>query len=178
MKNLLITLVITLVIILSGCSSSWHLRQALNKDPEIIDVKADTIFEEKITYRDTLIRINKKDTIKIVSDTIKLDSIVFEKIKPSFEPIRISSDDSIAHALISMTDGKLKINVWAKMDTILAWKDSVILKNKIIQNKQTVIREKSAIIKEKKSFIDKLKTWAIIAGICIFGLIILVVKLK
>jgi len=62
-----ITLIIS-IIILSSCSSQWHLRKAIKKDPTIVQI-------DTITFR---------DTIKTHTELVRVDSV-----------FKISSDTTI-----------------------------------------------------------------------------------
>jgi hypothetical protein len=104
--------------------------------------------------------------------------LVFQEIKPTFGPIKISSKDSIAHAKISMLEGRLKAKVWAQKDIIKTWQDSIMVQNKIIENKNIIIKEKKATIEKKNSFIYKLKiiSYFIGAVFLIFLVVLIIVK--
>lgn len=171
-------LVIILSIIMTGCSAQWHLNKALKKDPKIIDTKADTVINKQVTFSDTVIQVEKQVKFKVLSDTVTVDSIVIKEVNQTIEPFEIVSNDSIAHARVSIYKGKLNIKVWAVLDTLVYYKDSIRLKNKTIENQKTVIQENKATIKEKSSFIDKLKLIAFgIGGVfLVFFVVLIVVK--
>ena len=72
--------------LLCGCSSQWHLRRAIAKDPEILKtetIKIDTtIVTDSIIARDTLI-LKQIDTIETIKNRVKI------KITKSFDTVRV-----------------------------------------------------------------------------------------
>jgi hypothetical protein len=171
MKTIVIILAL---IIFGGCSAQWHLNKALKKDPEIINTEADTLTNLSIRYVDTTITINREIPVKIVSDTVYLDSIVIPDVKASFDTIKVVSSDSIARANISMHNGRLNVEIWAVLDTLIPYRDSLTLKNKIIYEQKEVIRKSKAEIRKKDTALDYIK-WTLFG---IIGLIVLIIIIR
>ena len=68
----LITFLI-LIGLISSCSAEWHMRKAIQKDPDIIDTrivyKFDTLWTNAIKFKDS-VNVNFKDSLVITNDTI------------------------------------------------------------------------------------------------------------
>jgi len=168
MKYLLI-----ITIILAGCSDQWYLKKALQKNPDILDTKYDSTTTFDVNYSDTTYYFIRQLRFKALSDTAHVrDSI------SKGDTLRASSDDSTAHAEAYYDEfGLLNLRTWSLMDTVLAYKDSLKVKNKTINRKDRIIEKKEATINEKTSFISKLKTW-FIAVLCLVGVVLIIIVLK
>lgn len=64
-----------LIGLISSCSAEWHMRKAIQKDPDIIDTrivyKFDTLWTNSVRLRDS-VSIDFKDSIVITNDTITI----------------------------------------------------------------------------------------------------------
>lgn len=62
-----------LIGLISSCSAEWHMRKAIQKDPDIIDTrivyKFDTLWTNAIKFKDS-VNVNFKDSLVITNDTI------------------------------------------------------------------------------------------------------------
>jgi hypothetical protein len=63
------------ILILSGCSAEWHLRQAVRKDPsitksQIVNV-TDTVVTERIVVKDSVVT-SPRDTIVLTKDKFRV----------------------------------------------------------------------------------------------------------
>lgn len=165
--------------IMGGCSAPFHLRKALQKDPSILDIEADTTIEVNVKYVDTTIVLKQSQPVKFVTDTVKGDTIVEVKEgKVNSDTTEVISKDSIAHAKAWIKDNRLFVEAWAVIDTTVNWKDTVKVKNKIIDSLKVIDKKNKATITEKESFISKIEKWAIVAGIFIFVLAVVVLIIK
>lgn len=74
------------ILILSGCSAQWHLKQAIKKDPSIEAEKIikiiDTVKVDAVHVTDTLV-LRDIDTVEIVKDRFRV------KITRSFDTIKV-----------------------------------------------------------------------------------------
>jgi hypothetical protein len=172
MKKHFIVLILGLV--LSGCSTSWHIKKAEQKCPEC--------FESSL---DTIINIIKKDTIIKIDTTILLDFSDYIEID---EPIKIRDTIVKLKPFISDVITKTKegviVKIWVKNNRILAnididtslrfhYKQQLRLKDALIQRHVEVIREKNTIIKEKTKFLDWFKLGLILLGVLVLTYILI-----
>ena len=73
----MVRLITSLILIglISSCSAEWHMRKAIQKDPDIIDTrivyKFDTLWTNSVRLRDS-VSIDFKDSIVITNDTITI----------------------------------------------------------------------------------------------------------
>ena len=155
----------SIFVLLWGCSAQQYLNMALRKDPNIIDVKADTTTSISVQYKDTSIAIEQKQPFKLVSDTAYKDSLVFRDTSINKGPIRAWSKDSIAFAQAEVRKGRLIVKAYAIVDTILTLRDTIRAKNRTIKEKNTIIKSKEATITEKETLAQRAERWAIIFGI-------------
>ncbi len=71
----MVRLITSLILIglISSCSAEWHMRKAIQKDPDIIDTrivyKFDTLWTNAIKFKDS-VNVNFKDSVVITNDTI------------------------------------------------------------------------------------------------------------
>lgn len=156
-----IWIVISLIAV-SGCSAPWHLRQALQKDPEILDVKADTSQMTRYFYTDTTIYFGKKVPVKIYSDTGAITRVIEKPVIQHQDPLEVSSSDGIAHARAWVDDAGFHLKTWAMKDTLLHLQDSLAVRVKHQQKLQTIIKAKKAEIKQVESFAKQLQRWIVI----------------
>ncbi len=94
----MVRLITSLILIglISSCSAEWHMRKAIQKDPDIIDTrivyKFDTLWTNSVRLRDS-VSIDFKDSVVITNDTItiKLTKIAKNKLRVDAEvkPYRI-----------------------------------------------------------------------------------------
>ena len=88
----MVRLITSLILIglISSCSAEWHMRKAIQKDPDIIDTrivyKFDTLWTNSVRLRDS-VSIDFKDSIVITNDTItiKLTRIAKNKLRVDAE---------------------------------------------------------------------------------------------
>jgi len=88
----MVRLITSLILIglISSCSAEWHMRKAIQKDPDIIDTrivyKFDTLWTNSVRLRDS-VNIDFKDSIVITNDTItiKLTKIAKNKLRVDAE---------------------------------------------------------------------------------------------
>jgi hypothetical protein len=83
---LLLFLLLLFIVLLSSCSANWHIKQAIKKDPSILQ-------RDTVTVRDTLVRQTiSTDTLIVskVSDTITIEKDRLRiKILRSFDTLRV-----------------------------------------------------------------------------------------
>ncbi len=171
--------ILILIVLMSGCSASWHLERALQKDDSILDVKADTTQIDSIEYKDTTISVTDTVTVKLKSDTAFLDTVVYDTIeqkKCRFGKITAHSDDGIAHATV-YHDGSLKLKAYATLDTVHVLQDSIDYLRKRYIN-QIIINKATKATINKRSFSDYIKTIAVKIAIGFIVLITLYLTIK
>ena len=92
-KNIIIYLLgISLAsFILAGCSASWHMRQAIKKDPGIIQNDTITVTDtvwQVVEEVDTIVQLQKEyDTIKYIQD-----SVIIELVKLPGDSVYVAAD--------------------------------------------------------------------------------------
>jgi hypothetical protein len=66
---------LTLLLLLTNCSATWHLKKAVKKDPTILKkdtlVVVDTLVTQPVGITDTVI-LQQHDTIRLVKDRLKV----------------------------------------------------------------------------------------------------------
>ena len=86
---------LALVVLLTSCSSSWHLKQAIKKDPSILKdsiVQIDTLLiSQEVRFTDTL-RIETLDTIRIEKERLRIEIM---RVKDTFFIDAICEADTI-----------------------------------------------------------------------------------
>jgi hypothetical protein len=107
------TTLFLILLILSSCSASWHLKKALKKQPDII--LCDTVITN-VNHIDSI--IVKKDTITLTKDTIIFDTIVdsITKIKTvnKFRDRVITKIVSLKDTSFNLESKGVKYNVGIK----------------------------------------------------------------
>jgi len=171
--------IVILLFFLSGCSASWHISRALEKDPEILVQAADTSTVEKIVYRPVKVFVTDTIKVSVKSDTIIFDTLTkFEKL--NIKPLFLVSNDSIAHAKIWAVNGVLHAEIWARLDTVIQWQDSILYLQKEINRITEINRKTKVEITEKINFFDKVKILGtiILSIIMIFFLLFIIKQFK
>jgi len=137
-------IIIILGLVIQGCSATWHINKALQKDPDIITTK--TIIRnvrQKIAI-DTVIHIPVKDFLffadmpDILYDTVFIDKKI--KLLPSFDTI--VKDTSGTTVKIWMKKGRLFAEINTDKSIEYHLKDSINILNKIIENNTVIKTEK------------------------------------
>ena len=149
MKNL--TIIIVLVI-LSSCSASWHVKRAKWKDPSLFEVKTETIIN--ITKRDTLIRLDTLISIVLPRDTVTIEKLI--PINRNFE--KIVKKQGIITTEIEAVKGLLKVNSYLDSSFIYNLQTEIRIKNAIITNLKQVTKEQTITIEKQKSLIEGFKS--------------------
>jgi hypothetical protein len=69
---------LTLLLLLSSCSATWHLKQAIKKDPTILQKDTITVIDSivlpPVGITDTVI-LEQHDTITVVKDRLKVQLV-------------------------------------------------------------------------------------------------------
>lgn len=180
MKRRLI-IVVAVALIVGSCSAPWHLKRAIEKDPDILTIVADTTYKTSVTFQDTSIYLEAAVPLTFVIDTGRVDThIVVRKEKPTFGPIRAYSKDSTAVAEAGMDDGNFYLMVWGRVDTTVNYRDSVVLQNRIIDSLVVVNRRNEAVIEERESFIKQAARWVGVFGgafmMAVVGVLVLMLR--
>ena len=168
-----------LLLFLSSCSASFHVRKAKQKCPECF--KLDTTITETIIRLDTIIHI---DTTFIIDFNESLD--ISEPITIKTEPVKFnnfSSDTVIKtnkgiEAKIWIKNGRINAEITTDTTLTLIYKDSVLLKDAIIRELRTVNINQGITIKETESRIKTIIKWVKITGLIIVILILFGLVLK
>ena len=161
----LIIVLISFVII--GCSPSSRLDRLERRHPELFKTTIDTVIKvDTLLVKDSVV-INDSIKIKVASDTVKVDTVIYRFKKLSFDPIYAHSDDNIAHAKAYMNNGNFKLEAWATYDTLYYFQKQVKFLRTEIREIRTISKEQKAVIKEKNSLLGTIKLISIIALIII-----------
>jgi len=171
-----IIFVLFLVFILSGCSTTWYINKAEKICPECF--KQDTNIINKITKRDTVIYVDSTFLIPFndslnVNEPIKYkDSIIY--IKDFNSDTIIKTKDGI-EAKIWIKDSS--INATFKIDSTLEYqlKDTIRIKDAIINNLREVVIYKGIIIEEQEKELKWYEKVLNIGKFVMIGLSILIV---
>jgi hypothetical protein len=69
---------LTLLLLLTNCSATWHLKKAVQKDPTILEkdtlVVTDTVVSPPVAITDT-VTLKQHDTITLVKDRLKVEIV-------------------------------------------------------------------------------------------------------
>lgn len=169
MKQIIRFIIIGLI--LSGCSSSYHIKKAKQKCPECF--KTDTTINEIVFKLDTIIKIDTNILVFLPTDTARIDTVI-KKLKPySFKPIYVKN--GIINVKVSMTRGVLKVSSHIDSAIWYRYRDEILIKDAIIHDLKTVTVKQNITIKEQKSFIQRLKTNAKWFKYIIVGIISLII---
>jgi hypothetical protein len=143
-------ILISFLIIFSGCSAGWHIKRAEQKCPDCFKS------EIKIEYRDTTIILDTLISVDF-SDFLEFDTIpeiVYEKeyvnklvkILPTFDTI-IRQQNGLT-AKIWMKKGILGANFEVDSTYIYHLQDSITILNQVITKTNTVKIEKEVTFKQ------------------------------
>jgi len=156
-------IIIILGLILSGCSTNWYIGKAKKKCPDCFNL--DTTINEIVFKLDTTIKLDTFIWIKLPADTIKIDSIIFRDIKPSFP--KIIKKNGIITTEISMLKGELKVKSYLEDSLYYHLKDSIRIKDALIYKLKTINIKQNITIKEQKNKYDNTIKWLKLIGILI-----------
>lgn len=173
-KLILVVLVWVLVLILSGCSASWHYQKAIEKNPELIKSTLDSLKSYHVEWVDSTIYIFRKIPLKVVSDTGHVVRPIYlrDSVYPE-DTLTAHSSDGLAHASTWFKDGNQHLITYATIDTLINWRDSVEVRNKTIHEQTRIIEQREVEIKEKETFIQKLKRILLIVA-SVAGVLLLI----
>jgi uncharacterized lipoprotein len=164
-----IGVILFVVLILSGCSASWHIDRALKIDPDILETTYDTTLEVNVSFKDTTVFLEQAVKVEWISDTghVQTDTVYECEDIP---PIKAFSKDSSAMAEAWVKDGRLNQKVWAKKDTVLILRDTATITVEMYDSLMTVVQENTYTKKEKQSLLDWIKN-----GLALIGIILVIV---
>lgn len=147
-------IIVSLGLIFGGCSSSWHIKKAMKKDPE--SFKRDTIINRTTIKKDTTIILDTTILVLLPRDTAKV-YIPIEKLKPrSFKPIH--SENGIINVDVWMTKDKLHISSYLDSTMIYELEAEIQLKDALIYSYEQQIINNEITITEQKGLIERLKS--------------------
>jgi hypothetical protein len=149
-----------LFLILTGCSAQYHLDRALRKNPDILDIEADTTITVDLSYTDTIVNISQNKPVKIVSDTITINDTIKTEKPINLPKKTYKSPDGIAHAELKIENSRIDLTVWSVMDTVLTLRKKL---NITTQQKDSLIeitKKQEATITEKENWKEGLLRWA------------------
>jgi hypothetical protein len=147
------TLIIAIALLLSSCSAQWHLKRAIELDPNIIKSKFTTLTE--VHKRDTLMWFSKTLLLPMPKDTVKMDTLVLPDTKPSFNPV--IKKQGIITAKIWMEKGRLKTIISLDSTLIYNLRDSIRLKDAIIERQTTINKENTIVIEKHQTLMQRLE---------------------
>ncbi len=169
MRRLLFVFLLGLV--LSGCSTTWHINKARDRCPECFT--QDTTITEIVVKRDTVIRIDTNIIILLPRDTAKIDTMI-KKLRPySFKPVY--AKNGVINVEVSMTRGTLSVISHLDSTFIYRYRDSIRIRNAIISNLRTVTTEQNIIIQKEKKAKERFKSLLLYAKYVIVGLLLFIV---
>lgn len=143
-------MIIILAGLLSSCSANYHLTKALNKDPTIIDTKADTMIIVNETIIDTTLIVELDTNIYYASDTGKADTVFKYNVIPVVNPeLYAFSQDSTARAYAYIKGDRLYLETWAICDTTFVYRDTAFISFSVLDSLITVTKQNKAKIKKK-----------------------------
>jgi hypothetical protein len=109
---------LTLLLLLSSCSATWHLKQAVKKDSTILQKDTITVIDSivlpPVAITDTVI-LEQHDTIRLVKDRLKVEII---KVNDTITIDAICDSDTII-SIVEIPYEKVvyveKENIWTKL---------------------------------------------------------------
>ena len=103
-----------MILLLSSCSAQYHLKQAIKKDPAILQKRTitvtDTVVTEPIAVRDT-VTISQIDTVEIIKDKFRV------KIMRSFDTLIIDGGCD-ADTIVRTVEVPIETVVYNEKDTM------------------------------------------------------------
>jgi hypothetical protein len=150
MRNLLPIIVVA--VLFSGCSAQWHLGKALQKDPQIIDVKRDSVVTVETLLKDTIYHLDTSYHLMILSDTVTITERF--SLPVNMDTVTAIGADGISHARASVHNGKMKLETWAKLDTVVKLHAIIKGQTKFITKQVRIMEEREATIKKKNSLMQ------------------------
>ena len=103
-----------MILLLSSCSAQFHLKQAIKKDPTILQKRTitvtDTVVTEPIAVRDT-VTISQIDTVEIIKDKFRV------KIMRSFDTLIIDGGCD-ADTIVRTVEVPIETVVYNEKDTL------------------------------------------------------------
>lgn len=165
---------IVIVLLLSSCSASWHIKKAIEKDPE--SFKSDTTITKIVFKTDTIITLDTIISIILPRDTVKIDSLVFRTIRPSFK--KITKKNGIITTEVSMYKGVLKVNSFFDSSMVYNLRMKIRLKDAKIRELITINTRNEVTIKNQETKLKTFLNWIKWIGISLGVLIVLSVVYK
>lgn len=176
MKKIVLGLILGLVI--SGCSSSWHIQKAKKICPECFDM--DTTIKEIVFKLDTVIHLDTNILVLLPRDTVKIEKLI--PINRNFK--KIIKKQGIITTEVEAIKGMLRINSYLdssfiyNLQTEIRVKDAIIKELREVKIKQTVTIEKQ---KTELKWYQKAYSWLryalmFIAALLFVAIIIKVIK--
>lgn len=163
-----------IILLLSGCSAEYHLKKALDKDSDILEVKADTVTRIEVKEADTAFIRETETVFKLRTDTVKIVKTITKKI--SFDTIKATN--GIANAVTWIDAGDVNLQTWAVMDTVIKLQDTIRFKQEIITKYRDIIETKQAKIQKYSKFEEYVRWAAWILGLLILaGIVIFAIRL-
>lgn len=172
MKNLTFYLIV--IILFSSCSGTWHLNRAKYKSPELFTEKIDTIIN--LTRLDTTIFLDTLINVILPRDTVKIDSLVFKTLKPSFNVI--TKKNGIITENIWMNKGRLYSETYLDSALWYQYQDSIRVKDAKIYELRTINTKQTVTIKNQETKLKTFLNWIKWIGISLGVLIVLAVLYK
>lgn len=110
-----------MIVLLQSCSATWHLNNAIKKDPTILKkdtvTVVDTVVTAPVTVRDT-VTLSKRDTVTITKDKITV------KIVRSFDTLSIEAEcasDTIVRTIEVPYEKVVYVQQQTLKDKVTAW---------------------------------------------------------
>jgi hypothetical protein len=170
MKRNKIFIVLVLGLMLSGCSSSWHIKKARKICPECFEM--DTTITELVIKKDTIIRLDTLILVALPPDTIKIDSLIFKTLKPNIKPF--TKKEGIITTKVEMIRGRLFVTSFLDSTYLYRLRESIRIKDAQI----TILKKESVkqtVIIEKQ---NKLIKWVKIVSVWLICSIVVAASIK
>lgn len=152
-KFIVIAAAFAALMFFSSCSAQWHLQRAIEKDPSII--KSKTIVLKETHKRDTLIFFHKSILLPIPKDTARIDTVITKDTTLNIKPI--VKKQGIVTLKVSVKNGRLQAFATVDSTIIYNLRDSIRLKNALVDRQITINKENTIVIDRYNSLLKKLQ---------------------
>jgi hypothetical protein len=136
------------------------LDRAVEKDPTILDIRADTTITVNLSYTDTIVHISQNKPVKIVSDTITINDTIQTEKPINLPKKRYSSPDGIAHAELEIENSRIDLRVWSVMDTVLTLRKKLNITTRQKDSLIEITKKQEATITKKENWKEGILRWA------------------
>ena len=162
---------IIIVLIFSGCSTTWHVNKVRDKCPECFDL--DTTITELVFKRDTVIKLDTNILVFLPEDTVFIDTTI-KKLKPySFKPIY--AKNGIINIEASMKRGVLKLKSYLDSTMIYHLEAEILVRDALITEQRTIMTNQTITIEKQENELKWYQKWLRIGKFVLIGLAVLLI---